>query len=215
LFLEKQKAYKKVFDIACSEFLNSDYKQKLLRAGASFANDRQTFLKILFFDETISIKIPDFSFKSSKNANITLVAKIMILHYINASSGKPLSGELITYEDIPGLRGYQPVFEKRTSKPLLSAFGIDRYAFLEAGMELGGIKNDYGDASFTLYAFPKVPITFILWEGTEEFPPSLKILFDSTIPDYLPLEDITIISKLASTRIIKQARINYSDTDTE
>ena len=166
-----------------------------------------------FFDEIITINISDLLFKSSKGTNITLVSKIMILHYINTSSGKPLSGEKITYEDIPGLRGYQPVFEKRAAKPLLSGFGSDRGAFLEAGLGLGGIKENYGDAAFTLYVFPKVPITFILWEGDYEFPPALKILFDSSIPHFLPLEDITVISKLASTRIIKQARIKYSDTD--
>ncbi len=165
-----------------------------------------------FFDEIINIDIPDFSFRSSKNINITLVTKIIILHYMNASSGEPLSGEKITCEDIPGLRGYQPVFEKRAAKPLLSAFGFNGHAFLEAGLGLGGVQEDYGDASFTFYAFPKVPITFILWEGGEEFAPVLKMLFDASIPHYLPLEDITVITKLASTRIIKEARIKYSDS---
>jgi len=212
LIPEKQKTYRKVFDIACKELLGSEYKEKFIYAGLTYTNDQKAqTVSIPFFDEIITINIPDFSFKSSKGTNITLAAKIMILHYINTSSGKPLSAEKITYEDIPGLRGYQPVFEKRAAKPLLSAFGSDRYAFLEAGMGLGGTEEDYGDASFTLYAFPKVPITFILWEGDSEFSPSLKILFDSSIPHYLPLEDITVISKLASTRIIKQARINYSD----
>ena len=135
----------------------------------------------------------------------------MILHYINTSSGEPLSDEKIAYEDIPGLRGYQPVFEKRAVKPLLSAFGLNRYAFLEAGLGLGGIQEEYGDVSFTLYVFPKVPITFILWEGDEEFAPALKMLFDSSIPRYLPLEDITVITKLASIRITKEARIRYSE----
>ncbi len=179
----------------------------------SFTEERRSSLiSIPFFDESITLEIPGCLFKSSKNANITLAAKILILHHINTATGTSLSGELITYEDIPGLRGYQPVFAGRTSKPLLYAFGADRYTFLEAGLGLGGVKNDYGDASFTMYAFPRLPITFILWEGTDEFPPSLKVLFDSTIPDYLPLEDITVISKLASTRIIKQARIKYEET---
>jgi hypothetical protein len=58
---------------------------------------------------------------------------------------------------------------------------------------------------------PRVPITFILWEGDDEFPPSIKILFDPSITGYLPLEDISVISKLASTRIVKEARLKYSD----
>ena len=191
--------------------LSSDYEEKFINAGLTYRNNQKAYtVSVPFFDEIININIPGFSFASSKNTNITLVTKIMILHYMNTSSGEPLSGEKITYEDIPGLRGYQPVFEKRAAKPLLSAFGLDRHAFLEAGIGLGGTEEEYGDASFTLYVFPKVPITFILWEGDEEFAPALKMLFDSSIPHYLPLDDITVIAKLASTMIIKEARIKFS-----
>ena len=180
----------------------------------TYRDNQKTYtVSVPFFNEIINLNIPGFTFKSLKDTNITLVTKIMILHYMNTSSGEPLSGEKITCEDIPGLRGYQPVFEKRAAKPLLSAFGLDRHAFLEAGLGLGGIQEDYGDASFTLFIFPKVPITFILWEGDEEFAPALKMLFDASIPRYLPLEDITVITKLASTRIIKEARIKFSDLE--
>ena len=99
---------------------------------------------------------------------------------------------------------------KRVLKPLQNAFGYDKYAFLEAGIALGGKEEEYGDASFTLFAFPKVPITFILWEGDEEFPPSVKALFDPSITGYLPLEDIVVIAKLAASRILKTAHKQHS-----
>jgi hypothetical protein len=162
-----------------------------------------------YFDEIITLKLPDFLFKSSKGANVTLVAKIIILHYINTADGSLPGVDRISYGDIPGLAGYSPVFEKRVARPLITAFGFDKYLFLETGTAMGGIKEDYGDASFTLFALPRIPITFILWEGDAEFPPSLKMLFDPSITGYLPLEDITVISKLASTRIIKEGGLRY------
>jgi hypothetical protein len=162
-----------------------------------------------YFDEIITLKLPEFLFKSSKGANVTLVTKIIILHYINTAVGSLPGNDKISYGDIPGLAGYLPVFEQRVARPLIAAFGFDKYVFLETGASMGGIKEDYGDASFTLYALPRIPITFILWEGDGEFPPSLKMLFDPSIAGYLPLEDITVISKLASTRIIKEARLRY------
>jgi hypothetical protein len=130
------------------------------------------------------------------------------------ASGARLGGELIPYEDIPGLGHYYPVYEKRVLKPLQTAFGSDRYTFLEAGLSLGAKQQEYGDASFTLHALPRTPITFILWEGDEEFPPLVRTLFDPTIPGYLPLEDIVVISKLASTRILKKGRIQHTDEAT-
>ena len=167
----------------------------------------QYSVDIPYFDEIITLKIPEFLFKSSKGVNVTLVTKIITLHYINTANGSLPGVDRISYGDIPGLAGYLPVFEQRVTRPLITAFGFDKYVFLETGAAMGGIKEDYGDASFTLHALPRIPITYILWEGDEEFPPSLKILFDPSITGYLPLEDITVISKLASTRIIKEARL--------
>jgi len=38
-----------------------------------------------------------------------------------------------------------------------------------------------------------VPITFVLWRGDEEIPPSGNVLFDASIPSYLPVEDIAVV----------------------
>jgi hypothetical protein len=208
----KQKVYKKVFDMACEELLRADVQERCEAAGISFkGTSRDSTIAIPFFDEVITFSAPGFIFKSSKDANVTLVSKIILLHYLISASGAKPGGELIPYEDIPGLRHYFPVYEKRVLKPLQTAFGNDRYAFLEAGLSLGAIRQEYGDASFTLQVLPRIPITFILWEGDAEFPPLLRTLFDPTIPGYLPLEDIVVISKLAATRILKEARLKHAD----
>jgi len=212
LELKKQKAYIRVFQIACNELLNPNLEKQLNNAGLKFETQGNKYnIEIPYFDEIITMMAPGFSFKSSRGANITLVTKIIILHYINTASGVPLGADRIPYEDIPGCRAYTPVFVSRVAKPLQSAFGHDKHTFLEAGISLGGKEEDFGDASFTLHTLPKVPITFILWEGDEEFPSSVKTLFDPSIPGYLPLEDIVVISKLAATRIIKKAKLKYMD----
>lgn len=210
LELKKQKIYKKVFDIACRTLLNSNCEAQFINAGVACEKIQDQYsVDVPYFDEIITLKLPEFLFKSSKSANVTLVTKIIILHYINTANGFSPGVDKISYGDIPGLAGYLPVFEQRVARPLIAAFGFDKYVFLETGVSMGGIKEDYGDASFTLHALPRIPITFILWEGDAEFTPSLKVLFDPSITGYLPLEDITVISKLASTRIIKEARLRH------
>jgi hypothetical protein len=209
--LKKQKAYKTVFEIARDTLVDSDCARQCAQAGLKCVEEMNGLsVEVPYFDEIITLHIPRFSFESSKNANVTLITKIIILHYINNASGVPLSGEKLAYEDIPSCMHYEPVFTKRVLKPLQNAFGYDKYVFLEAGLALGGKKEEYGDTSFTLFAFPKVPITFILWEGDEEFPPSMKTLFDPSITGYLPLEDIVVIAKLAASRILKTAHKQHS-----
>lgn len=190
--------------------MDSNCEAQFINAGVAYEKIQDQFsVDVPYFDEIITLKIPEFVFKSSKGANVTLATKIMILHYINTAVGTLPVINKISYGDIPGLAGYLPVFEQRVAHPLAKAFGFDKHVFLETGEAMGGIKEDYGDASFTLYVLPRIPVTFILWEGDEEFPPSLKMLFDPSITGYLPLEDITVISKLASTRIIKEARLRH------
>lgn len=210
--LRKQKTYKDVFDRAREELLGSAMEEKFFLAGASQERKGSGIrVHVPFFDETILFDIPGFTFSSSKGTNVTLVTKIVTLHYVNTASGIPLAGEKVAYGDIPACMHYDPVFEKRVLKPLVRAFGFDRHAFLDAGRSLGAKEEGFGDASFTLFAFPKVPVTFVLWEGDAEFPPSARALFDPSVTGYLPLEDIVVVSKLAAGRILKTAMKNLAE----
>ena len=212
--LEKQKAYKKVFDLVCEELRNSDLVERLQRASLAYkVENGQYVVGSPFFEETIILEIPRFLFRSEQASNVTLATRILILHYLLKASGQSLGQEKIPYEDIPGCRPYLPVFERRVVKPLMSAFGFDRDLFRAAGEALGSTPESYGDSSFTLHALPMIPLTFILWEGDQEFPPSLKVLFDPSIDTYLPLEDITVLSKLAAVRLIKAARKSYREEE--
>lgn len=209
---KKQKTYKAVFEIACNDLIHSDYELKCEYSGIMCRQEKDgATIHVPFFDEIITIHLPQFNFKSSKGSNVTLVTKIIILHYMNRASGAPLTGEKVSYGDIPECMHYEPVFSKRVLKPIQSAFGSNSHAFREAGTALDGKEEGYGDASFTLFALPKVPITFIIWEGNEEFPASAKTLFDSSITEYLGLEDIVVTAKLASARILKSARKQHME----
>jgi hypothetical protein len=212
--LKRQKIYKKVFDLACRNLLDADLRGQLEKGSLSYNVEGDTIsVEIPFFDEVITLQVPVFTFRSSKAVSVNLVTKIILLHYLLKASGESLKPveERISYDDIPGCGNYLPVFERRALKPLQTAFAHDRYLFLEAGISLGGKEEGFGDAAFTVYALPMVPITIILWEGDEEFPPSVRMLFDPSIPGYLPLEDVVVVAKLAATRVIKAARLALSE----
>lgn len=211
----KQKVYKQVLHLASKELLGSDLEERCKAADVTCrVSPQSTVVEVPFFDEVIHLSLPDFTFKSSKNRNITLVTKIVVLHYLNRASGLPTGGEQIGFEDITGLKHYFPVYAQRVIVPLERAFGRDSHAFLQAGLALGAVRQEYGDASFTLTVLPRVPITFILWEADDEFPPSVRALFDPTIDTYLPLEDVAVVAKLATMRILKQARLQHGDEAT-
>ena len=70
-------------------------------------------------------------------------------------------------------------------------------------MELGEPCDLAGDVTAMLWPFPFVPITVQFWEADEEFPATLKFMFDENILDYMHFET-TFYMLGAVTREIKK-----------
>jgi hypothetical protein len=115
---------------------------------------------------------------------------LMVLVYLtNAKDIKPTH----TWVNEKGLKGGFTFFQgphRLQVEELINLFGKDPEAFLKAGKKLGGSEILYGDKGFALEVFPKVPLAYLLWKGDDEFPPRIRVLFDSTIESHLPLDII-------------------------
>ncbi len=140
------------------------------------------------------------------NEEVPLRDKILILHYFIHAGGTHNSNTLISFKELPEGAVYFRTYEKRAIKPLADCFGKEPQKLIEYALTLGGKKADYGDAAVTINAFRRVPITFVVWQGDEEFPPEGNILFDSTIPDYLSTEDIIVLCQAIVWKLINSAR---------
>jgi hypothetical protein len=129
--------------------------------------------------------------------------KILILHYFTKAAGTPLTGRLITYKELQEGINYYPTFFKRAIEPVINNFKDEPERLPEIAAVLGGRKTDYGDIAVSIEAFPRVPLTIVLWRGDKEFAPEGNILFDSTIADYLPTEDVTIICEMIAWKLVR------------
>ena len=129
--------------------------------------------------------------------------KILVLHYFTRAGGRPPTGRRITYKELPEGINYYPAFFKRAIEPVINHFKDQPQDLLEAAKTLGGRKAGYGDIAVTIDAFPRVPLTIVLWRGDAEFAPDGNIMFDETIPDYLPTEDITILCEIVAWKLVR------------
>ena len=136
-----------------------------------------------------------------------LVARILLLHYLARADGTHVTGKWVGYKDIPGGLLYASVFERRVTNPLAKKFGNSKKVFAQAGLKMGGRPVEIGDTSFILQAFPFVPLQYVLWEGDDEFPPKVQLLFDSSVDHYLSLEDVVVLGQLATGRLIHQSQL--------
>ncbi len=201
--MQKQKHYRQAFEVARQEIQTLDPAVMAAQSGAHYhVNDGKTALTIVLFGDPYTIAFPEIEITSPGRQPISLVTRIILLHYLIRADGSEPKGDLIPYKEIPGGMMYAGVFNKRATDPLIKAFGQAPGRFLEAGKAMGGEATDFGDASFSLKVLPRVSITFVLWRGDEEFPPSIQVLFDRSIDRYLSLEDVVVLGEMTSRRLV-------------
>lgn len=191
--------------VAKEEFLKRAPKDMAEKAGGEFelVNCGNSMITVNLFGQEHTLAHPDGSIEFPDHHQVTIVVHILLLHYLLNASGTALRGGLVAYKDIPGGDKYFPVFKKRVEMPVMNAYSENPEGFENACIGLGGERVSMGDISFRFQAFPKVPITYVYWKGEEEFPASLQVLYDSSIKDYLPLEDIVFLSEMLSWKIVR------------
>jgi hypothetical protein len=140
------------------------------------------------------------------NQPAALIDNILILHYLLQSRGTPISNRLIAFQELKECASYLPSFLKRSVRPLIDHFGRDPGMLIEASADLGGMRSSLGDISVTIPAFARIPVTYVIWKGDDEFPPNASILFDDTVLDYLPAEDIIVLCQTITWRLIKSLK---------
>ena len=177
-------------------FSQKDAEAMAYKAGVTYNADSKEFL-VPFIGQDYRVVFPDGEvyYKDSDN-DVIIEVKILILHYLYGASGVPLQNSWISFKELPDGFIYIEPFTNRAIRPLVGIFGNIPEKMLAAGEKLGGERLKIGDASITIPVFPRVPITFILWEGDEEFPANGNVLFDASAPRYLDTEDYALLPSL-------------------
>jgi hypothetical protein len=202
-------AYAQAYELASGELAKiRDIEGQCRRCGAEYretASRRVITLKHLNRSYQITLPRVAVVLEGSRKA-VPLKTRVLLLHYLIRAKGTPLSGTMITFKELPEGTVYFPTFAKRTLSPLTASFGREPESLASVAGVLNGCPADYGDVALTVSAFPYVPLVLVLWRGDSEFPPAASILFDATVIDYLPTEDIIITCEAAVWTLVKAAR---------
>jgi hypothetical protein len=202
--------YKKALEIGKEEIRKKNPLHLCRVSGGQFiekANEPNS-IQIKFLNRMVTISWPDLIFSQDSDKEIAIKEKILILHYLNNAKKEDLTGELIAYQEIPSARFYLSAFNARSRDPFIAAFGENPDKLPVVAQELFAAQMaSMGDVSVTIQAFPKVPITLIIWRGDEEFSPHGTILFDSSIKDnLLSAEDISELVSMIVYPLIAKAQ---------
>ncbi|HPC89100.1 MAG TPA: DUF3786 domain-containing protein [Methanothrix sp.] len=134
-------------------------------------------------------------------------AAILILHYLTGilKHGYKQKGEWISFKEVWGGQSFYPAFKDSTLRPLEESLKRDPDGLLKDLMErFGGQPVEGGDASVELVTFPEVRIRIIFWNGDEELPPEVTILFDRGLAEIITTEDIAVLLNFVAKSIVGQ-----------
>lgn len=201
--------YELAFRLAVARLAEiKDIEEQCRRCGARFLKSKKN-ISLDYLNRTYLIKYPEAEVNlQGTEEPVMLVDKILLLHYVTRAQGTPLSGQLISFKELAEGAGYFPTFYARAIKPLVTYFGHEPERLLAMAGLVGGRRADFGDVSVTIRALSMVPLTLVLWKGDAEFSAEATIMFDRTITDYLPTEDIIYLCQNTSWRLVKLLQLS-------
>ncbi len=208
-----QYGYELALKLASNKLASINIEEQCQNAGAKLKiSASNKIITLEYLNRSYQIILPEMDVSlSGSQEPVQPRERLLMLHYLIQASGSPITGNKITYKELPDGAGYFPTFYKRAIKPLVDNFGQEPHRLLDAATRFGGHRADYGDLSVTINAFSRVPLTLVLWYGDEEFVPEGSILFDGTISSYLSTEDITVLCETIAWRLVKMSRGQTTD----
>ena len=169
-------------------------------ADASHGNFR-----LYLWGQEILVHFPDFTAEIAESGTpLNTFDLTMLAYYFDISDGRPMSGEWVAFNQLPDGMFYAQAFQGYTGEELAKVFGNDADAFMEANLALEGRREFFGNLAFSYQPLPRVMLMVVCWLGDDEFPPSYRLLFDSSVSHHLTTDACAILGSNLVRRLIKQ-----------
>lgn len=151
----------------------------------------------LFGQQKLKLNFPELELlnvDSKKQPNPLIQA--LVFYYFHTADGHPLSYRWIAFSELPNGLFYNQAFQGYTGHILYKTFHNHIDHFINRANNLGGVAEPFGDVAFRFQILPRLPLLVAVWLGDDDFPPSYKILFDASIPHYLPTDACAIAGSM-------------------
>lgn len=192
--------YEKVYARFQDWFVKCPQEDIIKKIGGEFDEKN---LSLSFFGERCRISRGTGEITGEGEREIPVTERLTIMHHLRYCKSFAEEGsKMVPFREIREAAVFERAYERSALEPLKKHFAGRPQELLKAGLELGGIREKYGDVSLTLHAFPKIRLTYIFWDGDEEFPPSANILFQDTIAQWTHPESVPTLAQIGTERLI-------------
>jgi hypothetical protein len=127
--------------------------------------------------------------------------QILLIQYLVSTYVGGALEEDISEKDLPGGVTFFQGPHALYVDPLVRLYGNDPEAFAVRAREMGASEAPYGDKAMRFRPFPLIPVTYVLWREDNEFPASVKVLFDRSIMKWFELDMVFALVLVLTQRI--------------
>jgi hypothetical protein len=156
-------------------------------AQVSYDNASRTYLVPILNGEFACLPEEERVFSTVARTDIpeSFQLYLVVLHYLLEAQPSGIVGRWVSEQEIPGGNLFFRGPHAFHTGPLVELFGTRPALFTAAAEKLGGMPVASGDLAYRLWALPRVPLLFVLWQGDDEFPAVIHIRFDASIQNQL------------------------------
>ena len=125
------------------------------------------------------------------------------LYYHSKSKDEGVAGEWVKFNSLSGSWACRYAFDEEDIGHLTKTYTENKEKLFAALDRLGAKRVDIGDAGFALSFLPKVKVLLVFEDEDEEFPASVRLLYDKNSIFYMPHEQLGDISWFLVSRAMK------------
>ncbi|MEW5945745.1 MAG: DUF3786 domain-containing protein [bacterium] len=200
--------YMKVVEAAKAALSGADVERKAAvcgfrAAGLAHAGHESVCAayEVPFMGMTNYLLYPSLELEREGGGAASRVLQCVVLHHLHHAREAALEGRYVSFAEIPGLAPYVPAVKRRVFDVLARAYGGAPVRLGEALAAVGGRAHGAGDASGVVWLLPRVPAMVVIYGADEEERAAASMLFDASVTEFLPLEDIVAAAELAAHRL--------------
>ena len=169
-------------------------------SGVTYFEDK---FQLTMLGRQYTINLPDFNICSS-SAEPEAKTKLLLLNYLTRARNFESSGEWLGFQQIPDGGFYSSAFKDYTENRLTERFQGRIEVFKKKSIHLNGTPIQLGDAGFSFQAFPKFKLALVFWDGGDEFPDKITLLFEDSSILFLSTEGLAILGRMLSDKFLDE-----------
>ncbi|MFI3313580.1 MAG: DUF3786 domain-containing protein [Eubacteriales bacterium] len=178
-----------------AKFLTWNHAQQMENLSFSTFDDQFVHLVYLTKAYAIDRKTGVITEENSPKNPVPFSVQMALYHIQYYAKPNPKTcGQWVPFRDVPRAGPFNDAFQKTIVAPCAQFFAGRPEFLRQTAQNLDFPLLDHGDVSFLVKLFPNLYLKFIFWDGDEEFPAQLNILFDKNIIDFTHEETVVMMA---------------------